>query len=323
MAPKSNPGPFRVFFGDETYLLDEVRQKAKRQGDRDVSVFDCADKGITGKDIAALCETPNFLGSDRGIVIDSANKLKKPEPLLEFIRSRDLKDDSVVLLIIVRSENLSGEWIKVAADRGVVKNFQQPKPWKPEDRVARVRQQAAKVGVKIADDVPELLIKVLGYDLRLIVNELHKLHYLVDGGVAQREHVKQLAPLIFPAEPYQVAEAALSKNLNRAMTLLGFVYRNLGDGAHVPVSYSLMRLLEKILVVRDMLDRGDSTRIIAERVGMHEFALKKNLLPMAQLHEADRLRAKMKIACKLDTLVKGSARSKRTHVELALFSIAA
>jgi DNA polymerase III delta subunit len=321
MVAKPRPGPFRVFFGDEAYLLDEILVKAKSQQDRDVTVFDGKDKGTTGKDIVSLCEMPNFAGQDKGVVVDNAHKLKKPEPLLDFIKGWDVNDDSVVLLIIARASKI-GSWIKAAADLGVVREFQQPKPWKLEERVARIKRQADKVGVRLDDDVPELLIKILGYDLRIIVNELNKLHYLVDGETANRDHVRQLVPFLFPVEPYQVAEAALSKKPDKAMTLLSFVYRNLGASAHVPVTYALLRLFERVLLVRDMSDRGDSTKVIAERLGMHEFALKKNLLPMARLHQVSELRAKMQTVCRLDTLVKGPARSKRTQVELVLFSIA-
>jgi len=134
--------------------------------------------------------------------------------------------------------------------------------------------------------------------------------------------VGMLVPHVFPATPYEVAQAAAAKKVKTAMTKLGLVYRNLGEGAAVPLTHSLVRIVEKLIIARSMLDAKDGVKVIAQRLGMHEYPLKMNLLPLARLHSVDQLRGQMQTLCRLDTLVKGPARSKRTQVELAVLSIA-
>jgi DNA polymerase III delta subunit len=320
VATKTQPGPFRVFYGDEDLLLDHALEAARKQSNRDVVVLN--GDGLDGYDVLSVCETRGMSGANRGVVVNNAHKVKHNDDLVSFIKGRDASDRSVVLVAIARCPKLKVSWLKALEDHGKSVEHAKPKPWNVKTQHSRVRQQAKRVGVKLGDGVPELLIKVLGYDLRMITNELRKLAYLVDDGVAERKHVAQLIPHVFPAEPYEVAQAAFAKDPKRALTLLGFVYRNLGEGAAVPISYSLMRLVEKVLLARQMSDIGDEIKTIAMRLGMHEYACQMNILPLARRHSVERLRAQMRTLCRLDSLVKGPARSKRTRVELALLAIA-
>ncbi len=320
MATARKSGPFRVFFGDEDLLLDQALAQARSQKSRSVSLVE--GDSIEGNEVVSLCEARSFDGRLRGVIIDNAQKVKAPEPLLEYIEGKDQADRSVILVAIVRSARLTPAWLKAMRSKGKCVEHLQPKPWKEKERLQRVVEQAKRLKLKLGQGVPELLIKVLGYDLRLISNELQKLSYLVDGGVAEKKHVGMLVPHVFPVMPYEVAEVAAAKRTKKAMTLLGLVYRNLGEGAVVPVVHSLVKLVEKLIIARSMLDAKDAVKVIAQRLGMHEYPLKLNLLPLARLHTVDQLKGQMQTLCRLDALVKGPARSKRTQVELAVLSIA-
>jgi DNA polymerase III delta subunit len=320
VGTNTQPGPFRVFFGDEDLLLDQALDAARNQSNREVILID--GDGLLGEEIISIFETRSMSGADRGIIIDNAQKVKHSDELVQFLKERDGLDRSVVLVAIVRSKRFASSWLKAMEERGKVVEHAKPKPWNVKTQLYRIQEQATKLGVRLDKGVPELLTKVIGYDLKMITNELRKLAYLVEGEVVTTKHVALLIPHVFPAEPYEVAEAAFAKQPKKALNLLGFVYRNLGEGAAVPVGYSLMRLLERVLLVRQMSDVGDDIKTIAMRLGMHEYACQKNLLPLARLHSVGRLKTQMRTLCRLDSLVKGPARSKRTQVELALLAIA-
>ena len=319
-ASKAQPGPFRVFFGDEDLLLDQALAGARNQANREVVLLD--GEGLNGTEVVAICETRSMSGADRRVVIDNAHKVKHHEDLVRFIKEREASDTSVALVVVARTTKPTTSWLKAMMDRGETIKCLKPKPWEVEKQHRCIQKQAKRIGVKLGDGVPDLLIKFLGYDLRLIVNELRKLACLVEGGVAEKKHVAALVPYIFPAKPFEVAEAAAAKNLKKAMTLLGFVYQNFGEGAAIPITYSLMRLVERLIIARQMLDQGDEPRTVAERLSMHEYAFQKNLQPLVLKHTVTRLREQMRTLCRLDALVKGPARSKRTQVELALLSFA-
>jgi DNA polymerase III delta subunit len=120
-----------------------------------------------------------------------------------------------------------------------------------------------------------------------------------------------------------VAEAAIEKNTKKAMNLLSVLYRNQGEEVNVPLTYALMKQVEKLVVARRMLDQRASEEDIAGALGMHPWRFKNHFLPLVRRHEMVKLIGHMSRLCKLDADVKSSARSKRTHVELAVLSISA
>lgn len=308
-----------MLFGDEDHLLNQALDELRSKSSREIVVFD--GDGLDAQEIVSFCEART--GSLRGVIVDEAQKLKNGEAMLQFIKERDPEDKSVFLMFVVRSDALKDAWMKMAVERGRGVRHVKPKPWETDKQIARIHAEASRLGVRAGEGVPELLLKVLGYDLALIANELGKASYIVEKDkVVTKEIVLSLVPHVFPTQPYEVAEAAAGMRPKQAMTLLGFVYKNLGDGATIPVSYALMRLVEKLLVARTLSDQGASPREVADRLGMHEYAYKVNLLPLVRRHTVPRLARQMKKLCKLDALTKGAATSKRTHIELAVLSLA-
>lgn len=320
MTANHRPGPFRVLFGDENHLLNQALEGLRTSSSREIVTFD--GDGLDAQEVVSYCETRTS-GRNRGVIVDEAQGIKNGAALLKFIEDRSSDDRSVFLMFVIRSDSLKDAWMKAAAERGKVVRHLKPKPWEVDKQMTRIRTEATRLGVRLGDGVPELFLRVLGYDLSLIANELGKAAYIVgDKKIVDKRIVQSLIPHVFPVKPSEVAEVAASKQSKKAMTLLGFVYRNLGEGASIPITYALMRLVEKLLIARDLSDRGVSPQEVAQRLGMHEYAYKMNLLPLVRHHEVSRLAYQMKILCKLDTLIKGAANSKRTHVELAVLSLA-
>lgn len=321
MAPrKSSTTPFIVAYGGEDYLLDRVITKAKAWEGRTPILLDGED--VSEEDLISECESFSFDGGPRVIVLDNANKMKTSKRLAAFIESKAADDVETVLVAIVRSDKLPAVWSK-AAEKGKLQECPKFKPYEVAKITGRIVKEAKALNLELSPGMAELLLRALGNDLRKIANELNKLVFLVGRGVVQKEHVLAVVAQTLPVEPYQVAEAALAKNAKKAMDTLSLAYRQLGEGASVPVVFSLMRQVEKLVVARNMLDLGDSPEIVATRLDMHAYAFKKNLLPLAQKHSVKSLLGHMKTLCELETQVKGSARSKRTLVELAVLSIAA
>ena len=101
------------------------------------------------------------------------------------------------------------------------------------------------------------------------------------------------------------------------------LYKTHGDSVCIPITAALLKTVEKLIVARQMIDKGDGKDILAARFEMHPFRVERYLIPLARKHEVPELREQMKRLCRLDVQVKGSAPSKRTLVELAALSIAA
>lgn len=324
------PVPFSVFFGGEDYYLDRAFERGKHWPSRQVTVLDGFDLDET--ELVEELEAGSFDGRDRALVLDNATRVgaRKDGPFASYVEAKEVSDDRVVLVAIVRDERLSSVW-GAAAKKGRVKEYRRFKPWESEKQAERIRKEAAKLGLTLADGLPQQLTAALGDDLRLVMNELRKFVYIVgEGGTVELEHAASVVAHMYPAAPYDVAKAALEKRLGRAMSLLSFLYKHMGEGTWVPVVVSLQRLVEKLIVARQLLDSDAPTLVLARSVGVMtqkdsaaEFVFRKNWLGLVRKHTVAVLLRYMRRLCELEAQVKGPARSKRSLVELAILSIAA
>ncbi len=313
-------GPFVVVFGGESFFLDQAILTARSLKGRAVIQLD--GDGLDDSEFVRVCETQGYDEANRVVVLDNAQDLKGDKDLKAFIESKDPADMTTAIVVVYRGEKLPEIW-KTASLKGSLKSHPKFKPWEG-DKVKRViQEEAERLGLRITKDAVDALVFFLGVDLHLIAGELRKLFWLVGkGGEVQRQHVASVVAPAMPAEPFEVADAAAEKNAKKAMNLVSVLYKELGEGVCIPITAALLKMVERLIVARQMLDKGDSVEIIASRFEMHRFRAERYLLPMVRKHTVSDLRIKMKNLCKLDAQVKGSASSKRTLVELAVLSIA-
>jgi len=310
--------PFVVAFGTEEFLLDRVIRTARSWKDRQVSQLDGTK--VSDAELVDECETMSFDMTERVIILDNAHKVDGPY-LKQYLKERDPSDDSVVLVAILRRDSVPKVWQEATA-KGRVYEHQQPKPWEDEKQVEVIMREAKYVGVKIDKMLAAMLIRHVGYDLGCIHNELSKLALLAEGGMATEKQLKLVVASQPSAEGYEIVEDAYSKQPVRAMNKVAMLYGDKGDGASVIITTALMRTLSKLVIVRQMLDRGDGSQAIADRLEMHRFRCEKTLIPQAQKHSLQAMLGQMQHLCRLDALVKSTAPSKRTQVELAVLAIA-
>lgn len=313
-------GPFVIVFGGESFFLDQAVATARLWKGRTSVLLD--GDGLDDGEFVRICETQAYDSVDRVVILDNAQDLKGEKDLKSFIEGKDPTDTTTVIVVVYRGEKLPEIW-KTASRKGVLKSHPKFKPWEGDKVKRALLEEAERLKLRVAKEAVDALVFYLGTDLHLIASELRKLFWLVgEGGEVQRQHVAAVVAPSMPAEPFEVAEAAADKNAKRAMNLTSILYKELGEGVCIPITAALLKMVERLIVARQMLDQGDSVEIIASRFEMHRFRAERHLLPMVRKHTVADLRIKMKNLCKLDAQVKGPATSKRTLVELAVLSIA-
>ena len=320
MPPKQTIQPFVVSFGAEGFFLDRDLERARLWKDRNVVRVDGEE--VNDEDLVSICETRYFDGRDLVVVLDDAQKVKGDKALKAYVADKSPTDGSTVLVVIVRSEKLPEIWAQ-AAKKGKIFEHKKFKTWDNNNEVVKwAGSEAMRLELGLDKGVPELLFQLTGGDLYKVASELRKLQILVGkGNKATVAHLKMVLSPSPSAEPFQVAEAAAERDSKKAMNLLSIVYRTMGDEAHVPLSFSLIKQVEKLIVARHLLDRGVPDEEIAVAVGMHPWRCKNYFLPNVRKHTFGALVSCMSMLRKLDADVKGPARSKRTRVELAVLSL--
>lgn len=317
-------GPFLVLYGDEDFLMDRT-VNTKRQSWKKTRTVIMKDGGdLNDEELVSLCESNAMFGEpeNKAIFLDNAQDLKLKGDLAKYIAQKDPKDLSCLILAVVRSGKLPQVW-KDAVKKGEQGFYQKLKPWDTDKAISRIIDEAALLGVKLDQPLAELIHRYLGDNLRATVSELSKLSYLANNGTITKAQIVSVLTPDLQVAPYQIAEAALERNSRKALNLMTTLYTSMGDGANVPLAYALMDKVEKLTVVRHLLDQGETSQGISIRLGVHEYVCKKSWIPLAQKHTLKDLFRHMQDLCKLDVQVKGAARSKRTLVELAVLSITA
>ena len=319
--------PFIVSFGEEEFLLDRDLQSYRSQPDRTVTILD--GDGLEDHDLVTICET-NIIDLDdpaatkpRIVVVDDAQEVKAEKALRAYVEKKDSKDLSVVLALIVRDPKLPSIWTKLGS-KGAVREHKKFKTFETNNEVVKwMLEEARSIGLSLDSRTATGIFQVVGYDLYRISNELQKLLLLAGSGVPVTiEHIKLVLTQGNSVEPYHVADAVAAKDPKKAMNALSSLYRTTGEDPAVPVAYSLMRQVEKLLVARTMLDRGAGPEEVAGQLNMHPWRCKSFFLPLVGKHTRDGLIRAMHRLCKLDVEIKSGSLSKRTRLELAVLSIA-
>ncbi len=321
MASASSSKPFVVVYGGEDYLLDRERMRAASWAGRQVVTMD--GEGLADHELVEVLRTNSFDETPRVVILDEANQVKGDKAMKAYIKDKDEKDISTILVAIIRSDKLPDIWAQ-AAKKGNTIERPKFKDYDNNNEVVKwIGHEAKHAGIRLAKGVPEVLYEYVGHDLASLAGEIQKLVLLVGrANEATIEHLRLVLSPSPPAAAWQVAEAVADKDFRRAMNLLSTLYKSEGDDANIPIVYALMNQIEKLMNVRHMLDSKMSEEEMASALGMHPKRIKFGLLPKAQKHLMPDLVRHMKRLSLLDAGVKGSSRSKRTLVELAVLSIA-
>ncbi len=319
--------PFYISYGEEDLFLDRDLARARQFPGREVTVLDGA--GLTDHDLVSCLETMTIDYGDptasslRAVVVDDAQKIKGDKVLKKYIQDKVSEDDSVVLVVAIRSEKLPALWAE-AGKKGKVENRKKLKTYDSNNEVIGwIQDEARRLGVLTEDKIAALIYEYVGQDLYRLSNELQKLTLLAGKGNAITvEHLRLTLSLSATAEPYQVADHASGKNVRRALDTLSLLYKNGSDDPSIPTTNSLMKAVERLLVARSLLDRGASEDDVAARLAMNVWRCKSYFLPQVRLHTAGALKEAMVRLCGVDMQMKTSAASRRTALELMVLSLA-
>ncbi len=312
---KKQVRPFFISYGSEPFLLDRDLDRARRMDNRLAIILDGEETSDVG--VVNACE----MGDDRVVIVDNAQKVTG-KALEAYIDEKDVLDTTTILVAIIRSEKLPEVWGKAAA-KGRLVVHQKLKTWDNNNEVVKwMIKEAHLLELSLSEELAELMFEQLGGDLYRIYGELQKLKLLCGSGKVSREHLILVLAPSPKADPFEVADATIDKNVRDALKLLSICYKVMGDEAHVSVTGSLIRQVERMLVARSMLDQGEDESAIGAALEIHPYRCKVHVLPRARKHTVPQLISYMRTLRRLDVEVKGPSLSKRTLVELAVHSIA-
>ncbi len=315
-----NTRVFTVFYGEESYLLDRELTRAAKWPGRLIMQLDGA--LASEDDVISAMQEMTLDGTRIVVTLDNAEKVKVGKDFAAYAERRDSKDKGSLLVAICRSAALPKAWEKAS---GKVRVVEHPKfkPWEEDKLKARLQKDASALGLTVEEDALGLMLKIYKDDSCQMANEVKKLAFLVDrGGMITADMVRATCPQRAAVFPWDVAEEAVRRRSRHALSYVALLFLEKGDETAVPIVAAMMKQVERLLLLRSMIEQKKSPETMGGVLGLHPYVVKKTL-PVANSFTVARLQDQMQRLCELEVQVKGPAPSKRTLVELAVLSLAA
>ena len=226
----SNPEPVYLLHGDEDVLKDEAMRAlvdATVGSSRDFNLDIRFAPDLTPEAFHALVNTPPMLAERRAVIIRGVEELgKRKTKLREEVVRYLASPNPTTLLVLVVAAGEEADADLVRASTSVALDALSA------ERVPRwLQHHASTLGVTLAADATELLLKAVGNDLSTLSRELEKLASLtagVGGRPVTADDVSNLVGVRRDETVFDLVEAALERRVARAAQLVEPVLEQAG-----------------------------------------------------------------------------------------------
>lgn len=327
MSKWRNPPPVVVLSGTHNYLRNRELREAITVSDvegRSVEYLKGSDKDEL---LRVLSGAGVFFQEEVLVVVDEPENIDTDLVL----RHHEREDPSAVLVLHqkgdVKAKTNLGKICKELPDRFVAK-FTLPKPWEEAEHAADFCvEEARQRGLTLSSALALALVKNVGSNLGVLSFEIRKLSfYLASLGESQvkPEHLKSTIASFYELGPKPIVEALEKKSLRLLSSALANMRRtHAGNpgGATLLACAWVGRSAIKWLHVSSLLEEGYKTGEISARVGVHEFVVRKNLVPVARRWGKSRLTDLVKSVAKVERSVRSGHVNPWVEFECALFGV--
>ena len=264
------PEPVYLLHGDEDVLKDEairalVDSAVGSSRDFNLDVRFAPD--LTPESFHALVNTPPMMAERRAVVIRGVEQVGKRKTKLrdEVVRYLASPNPTTVLVLVVAAgEEADADLVRASAAVAV--------DALAAERVPRwLQHRATTLGVTLAADATELLLRAVGNDLSTLSREVEKLASLA-GGAAGRlvtaDDVSNLVGVRRDETVFDLVEAALERRAARAAQLVEPVLEQAGMSG-VKILSLLGTHLVGTALARAERDRGVSAARLPDTIYRH------------------------------------------------------
>ncbi len=220
------PEPVYLLHGDEDVLKDEAIRALVDSAvgsNRDFNLDVRFAPDLTPESFHALVNTPPMMAERRAVVIRGVEQVGKRKTKLrdEVVRYLGSPNPTTVLVLVVAAgEEADADLVRASAAVAV--------DALAAERVPRwLQHRATTLGVTLAADATELLLKAVGSDLSTLSRELEKLASLA-GGPVTADDVSNLVGVRRDETVFDLVEAALERRAARAAQLVEPVLEQAG-----------------------------------------------------------------------------------------------
>ncbi len=265
---------------------DDVRPSADAD-DGDIFSFEVLYGDETSaQEIVSHAREVHFFSRHRVMLLKWADKLpaRDGELLMSYFSA-----PSDTTTLIVSAGKLDGrmKWVQVCKKQAVVVNCA---PLYDNQRPGWIRQEAARLGLRLDADAEGLLSDTGGEGLYRVRRELEKLALYVSGGATVKAHDVVAVQGKEPGASVFDLSGAITQG--HTATALLILEKNLeADELPLRILGALLWQYRRLWKAKDGLDRGVGEAVVAKSLGIHprgqsEFFAVAKRMPLAHFPEA-------------------------------------
>jgi len=342
---------FWILHGEDEFRRSEFLTKLKKGlGDPtevDINTTLLDGRRVTLSEIIHACGAIPFLGTSRLVVVDGllihlgrANKLSKSNKKGDSSNDtaaaksilKDLKEylgqlpDTTVLVFVEHQSLPSGHPLRslTQGDSAVGKarefrSFSASRRDGPNQLSRWIKDRASSKGLELSSDLVKMLATYVGYDLRLMDQELEKLSvYAADTGKVSAADMRRLVPYVREADIFEMVDAVGRRNTEKAIVLL---HRMLDEGkAPLYLLTMIVRQFRIMIQVKELHTLDFTVAESAKQRRLHEFVVKKGLA-QAQNFSFDQLSHIYDSLAASDTAIKTGKMNETLALDLLMAEV--
>lgn len=310
--------PVYLICGDEDYLRKQYRDRMKEAlvGDDGMNYSYYEGKGISVKELIDLGETLPFFGERRLIVVENSGFFtSSQDELASYLREMP---ETTCFLFVEKEVDKRNKLYKAVSSLGYTAQM-----GAPDERtlmrwiVGLLRTQQRGM----TEQTLRYFLERIDTDMENIRRELDKLVVYTDGQVEiTKEDIDAICTVHTESQIFDMVKVIAEKNQRKALQL----YYDLITQKEPPMKilYWITRQFNQLYQIKDLQSKGYPDHIIAERMGIRDFIVRKNKV-LCQSYSLTELRKIMEICVEREGDVKTGKLNDRMAVELLILKFSA
>lgn len=302
-----------LIYGSEDYLRKQYRDKMKLAmvgGDTmNYSYFE--GKGISVKELIDFGETLPFFSERRLIIVENSGFFSSSQDeLASYLKEMP---ETTYFIFVEKEVDKRNKLFKTISSLGYAANMSPP-----DDRTLMRWIAGLLRGERrqMSESTLRYFLERIDTDMENIRRELDKLVVYTDGqNEIVREDIDAVCTIHTESRVFDMIEAIAEKKQTKALQLY---YELIGQKeAPMRILYWITRQFNQLYQIKDLQGKGYPGHVIAERLGVRDFVVRKNEKLCEQFSLAE-LRRAVEICVEREEDVKTGRLNERMAVELLI-----
>lgn len=305
--------PVYLIYGTEDYLRKQYRDKMRQAivGDDTMNYSYFEGKGISVKELIDLGETLPFFSERRLIVVENSGFFSSAQDeLAAYLKELP---ETTCFVFVEKDVDKRNKLFKAVSSLGYAANMTPPDERTLMRWIARLLKGE---GRQMSESTLRYFLERIDTDMENIRRELDKLVVYTDGREEiVREDIDAVCTVYTESQVFDMVKAVAEKQQAKALQLYYELIRQ--KEAPMRILYWITRQFNQLYQMKDLQSKGYPDHVIAERMGVRDFVVRKNKA-LCQHFSLAELRQAVEICVEREEDVKTGRLNDRMAVELLI-----